>query len=141
MCHSKNSFTSLGSLSRIFLEQFYDKRVFCIILCLSGILLVYAVQYFCCFLFVTAEEKQLNVAFLRGLSEIQSISVAYSDLNREILRSLRSLRMTCILNVSRSFGHLRSLRMTGILNVILSVAKNLCHCCICFVIRWQKYFF
>ena len=36
----------------------------------------------------SAEEKQLNVAFLRGLSEIQSISVAYSNLNKEILRSL-----------------------------------------------------
>ena len=42
----------------------------------------------------SAEEKQLNVAFLRGLSEIQSISVAYSDLNKEILRSLRCLK-TC----------------------------------------------
>ena len=46
----------------------------------------------------SAEEKQLNVAFLRGLSEIQSISVAYSDLNREILQShpfLQNDDLTC----------------------------------------------
>ena len=50
-----------------------------------------------------------------SLSEIQSISVAYSDLNREILRSLHSLRMTKIRHSEHSPF------------VILSVAKNLCH--------------